>query len=106
VRAALTAHGSSISHGDTTLRSQCGIGFHSLAMDLLMAVQVDEVQVAFLVRPTLVPWPPMMDMQFFAIEERHATVGTDVLLSLGQLPLSGRNVSGFRLFSPLPVVSQ
>ena len=52
-------------------------------MNLLMAVQVDEFHFTFLVRSPLAPWLPMMDMQFFSIEERRATLGTGVILFLG-----------------------
>jgi hypothetical protein len=74
-------------------------------VDLLVAVQVDEPQVTFFVRSPFRPWLAMMNVEFLSVEESDATLRADVFLSLGEPSLAGGDVFGFRLLSPLPVLS-
>ena len=65
----------------------------SLSMDLLMAEQVNQRQVAVAVFAPLRAGQQMVDLQFFLIEEGVPTFWTPTVLSLGQLLFGKGQVS-------------
>jgi hypothetical protein len=75
-------------------------------MELLMAVEMYQDQVAFGVRSPYSPWFAMMDMQFFIVEERHSTLPADTMLAERQSSFSRIEPSSFGVGASFPVVAQ
>ena len=75
-------------------------------MDLLMAEEMNQYQIARVIFASLGPGPKMMNLKFFIIEERFSTVWAAALLPLGELLFGKRQVFGLSRLSFCPVVRQ
>jgi hypothetical protein len=74
-------------------------------MNLLMAVQVQQLQIAIAIISALSLWPFMVELQDLFVEERFSTHGANISLFLGYLLSAGEQLSfGLRLCSLSPVV--
>lgn len=75
-------------------------------MHLLMAIQVEEREIARLILSSVCFRHPMMDVERFAIAERVPTYLTDISLGAGEPLLPRRQGMDLRLRSGLPVRPQ
>src|SRR5262249_20867717 len=73
------------------------------AVNLVVAVQMYEPSIFVVVRSTLCPWRPVIEMKVFSIEELPLAVHTDIPLSARDSSRLGCKVTSLRLLPVRPI---